>query len=106
MVTFCGVPVVATAEIYDPATGIWSSTATMVSRRALHTATTLPDDRVQTLRRAFDATMNDSAFRAEAERLGMEVDPVTGENVQALVSRIMATSADLARRAREILRPR
>jgi tripartite-type tricarboxylate transporter receptor subunit TctC len=62
--------------------------------------------RLEMLRRAFDATMNDSAFRAEAERLGMEVDPVTGENVQALVSRIMATSADLARRAREILRPR
>jgi hypothetical protein len=49
--------------------------------------------------------MNDPAFRAEAEKLGMAVDPVSGENVQLLVSRIMATPADLARRAREVLRP-
>ena len=61
--------------------------------------------RLEMLRRAFDATMNDPAFRAEAEKLGMEVNPVTGENVQSLVSRMMATPADLARRAREVLRP-
>jgi tripartite-type tricarboxylate transporter receptor subunit TctC len=62
-------------------------------------------ERLEMLRRAFDATMNDPAFRAEAEKLGMAVDPVSGENVQLLVSRIMATPADLARRAREVLRP-
>jgi tripartite-type tricarboxylate transporter receptor subunit TctC len=62
-------------------------------------------ERLETLRRAFDATMNDPAFRAEAEKLGMAVDPVSGENVQLLVSRIMATPTDLARRAREALRP-
>jgi len=61
--------------------------------------------RLEMLRSAFDATMNDPAFRAEAEKLGMEVNPVTGENVQPLVSRMMATPADLARRAREVLRP-
>lgn len=42
----CGVPVVATAEVYDPDTGTWSITATMASPRAQHTATRLPDDRV------------------------------------------------------------
>jgi tripartite-type tricarboxylate transporter receptor subunit TctC len=61
--------------------------------------------RLKMLRHAFDATMNDPAFRAEAEKLGMAVDPVSGENVQLLVSRIMGTPADLARRAREVLRP-
>jgi tripartite-type tricarboxylate transporter receptor subunit TctC len=63
-------------------------------------------DRLALLRRAFDATMNDPAFRAEAEKLGMDVNPVSGEDVQALVTRIMATPADLAQRAREVLRPR
>src|SRR5262249_21679397 len=61
---------------------------------------------LEVLRRAFEATMNDPAFRAEAEKLGMEIDPVSGENVQTLVSRILATPADLAQRAREVLRPR
>lgn len=65
----------------------------------------IPPKRLELLRRAFDATMNDPAFRAEAEKLRMDVDPVSGENVQMLVSRIMATPADLARRAREVLRP-
>jgi len=63
-------------------------------------------DRLALIRRAFDATMSDPAFRAEAEKLGMDVDPVSGEDVQALVTRIMATPADLAQRAREVLKPR
>jgi tripartite-type tricarboxylate transporter receptor subunit TctC len=63
-------------------------------------------ERLEVLRRAFDATMKDPLFLAEAEKLGMEVDPVSGDNVQALVTRIMATPADLAQRARDALKPR
>jgi tripartite-type tricarboxylate transporter receptor subunit TctC len=37
----------------------------------------IPPERLATLRRAFDATMNDPAFRAEAQKLGMEVNPVS-----------------------------
>ena len=55
-----------------------------------------------TLRRAFDATMNDPAFLAEAEKLGMEINPVRGEDVEALVTRIMSTPAELAQRARDV----
>jgi hypothetical protein len=36
----------------------------------------------------------------------MEVNPVRGEDVQALVTKIMATPADLAQRARDALKPR
>src|SRR5215470_18590998 len=63
-------------------------------------------DRLALLRRAFDATMSDPVFRAEVEKLGMDVNPVSGEDVQTLVTRIMATPADLAERAREALKPR
>jgi len=63
-------------------------------------------ERLAALRRAFDATMRDGAFLDEAQRLGMEVNPVRGEDVQALVTRIMGTPAELAQRARAALKPR
>lgn len=39
-------PVLDTAEIYNPATGTWTRTGNMVTRRALHVAQLLPDGRV------------------------------------------------------------
>ena len=39
-------PVVNTAEIYDPATNTWTATGSMNVRRALHTATLLPNGQV------------------------------------------------------------
>jgi tripartite-type tricarboxylate transporter receptor subunit TctC len=66
----------------------------------------VPADRVDALRRAFDATMKDPAFLEEADKLGMEVSPVTGKDVETLVARIMDTPADLAERAREVMKPK
>jgi hypothetical protein len=66
----------------------------------------LPPERLAALRRAFDATMKDPAFLEEAEKLGMEVSPVTGEDVEALVAKIMNTPDDLAERAREVMKPK
>jgi tripartite-type tricarboxylate transporter receptor subunit TctC len=60
----------------------------------------VPVDRVQALRRAFDATMKDAAFLAEAEKLKIEVDPLTGEQVAELVAQVSATPADTAARVR------
>jgi tripartite-type tricarboxylate transporter receptor subunit TctC len=65
----------------------------------------LPKDRLDTLRRAFDATLRDEAFLVEARKLGMEINPVKGEDVEALVTRIMNTPPGLAERAREALKP-
>ncbi|MCX7310544.1 MAG: hypothetical protein NTV56_02215 [Alphaproteobacteria bacterium] len=62
-------------------------------------------ERLATLRRAFDATVNDEAFLADAAKLGMEINPVRGEDVQALVTRIMSTPPELAQRTRDILKP-
>jgi len=66
----------------------------------------IPAERLALLRRAFDATMADPAFREEAQRLGMEISPVTGAEVEKLVAKIMQTPADLAERARAALKPR
>jgi len=65
----------------------------------------VPPQRLDALRRAFDATMRDESFLADAKRLGMEINPVRGENVQVLVKQIMETPAALAQRARDVLMP-
>ena len=43
----------------------------------------VPPERVEALRRAFDATMNDPAFREGARQMEIDVDPMNGEDVQA-----------------------
>jgi tripartite-type tricarboxylate transporter receptor subunit TctC len=51
----------------------------------------VPPERVETLRRAFDATMRDPTFLKEAEGMGFEVAPQTGEAITALVMKALAT---------------
>ncbi len=63
----------------------------------------VPAERVAALRRAFDATMKDPAFVAEAAKLQFEVDPLTGEQVQTLVAQLAATPRDVVARVRAAL---
>ena len=63
----------------------------------------VPAPRVAALRRAFDATMKDPAFIAEAARLQFDVDPLTGEQVQALVGELAATPREIVARVRAAL---
>lgn len=62
----------------------------------------IPPARVHALRRAFDATMNDPAFRADAEKAQLDVDPSTGEELTALVKRINGTPAHVVSRVRAV----
>jgi tripartite-type tricarboxylate transporter receptor subunit TctC len=66
----------------------------------------VPADRVQVLRRAFDATMKDAAYLAEAEKLKVDVDPLTGEQVAELVAQVSATPTDTAARVRAAMQAR
>jgi tripartite-type tricarboxylate transporter receptor subunit TctC len=63
----------------------------------------VPPERVEALRRAFDATMKDPAFLAEAAKLQFEVDPLTGEQVQALVAQLANTPREVVTRVRAAL---
>jgi tripartite-type tricarboxylate transporter receptor subunit TctC len=63
----------------------------------------VPVERVAALRRAFDATMKDPAFISEAAKLQFDVDPLTGEEVQALVAELTATPREIVVRVRSAL---
>jgi tripartite-type tricarboxylate transporter receptor subunit TctC len=66
----------------------------------------VPVDRVEALRRAFDATVKDPAFLGEAARARIDIDPLRGEEVQALVEEVSKTPADVVARVREALENR
>ncbi len=51
----------------------------------------VPASTVVALREAFDATMRDPDYRAEAEKMGLEVNPVSGARVQDMVAEIYRT---------------
>jgi tripartite-type tricarboxylate transporter receptor subunit TctC len=63
----------------------------------------VPEDRINALRVAFDATMKDPEFLAEAAALTFEVAPVGGEALQKIVQKVLSTPMDLAARARHLL---
>jgi tripartite-type tricarboxylate transporter receptor subunit TctC len=63
----------------------------------------VPPERVTALRRAFDATMKDPQFMAEADKAKMDISPMTGEDSQIIADQIANTSADVIAYAQEIL---
>jgi tripartite-type tricarboxylate transporter receptor subunit TctC len=58
----------------------------------------IPQDRLQAVRRAFDATMKDPAYIAEAESQQMDVEPMTGEEMQDLIKSFYATPPEILAR--------
>ncbi|HVY58136.1 MAG TPA: tripartite tricarboxylate transporter substrate-binding protein [Xanthobacteraceae bacterium] len=60
----------------------------------------IPEDRARALRRAFEETMKDPEFRAEAEKQGLEVNPVNGEALQSLVRELYDAPKDVVAEVR------
>jgi hypothetical protein len=63
----------------------------------------LPDDRKTALRAAFDATMKDPEFLAEAKARGQEVNPVSGEAIDRLLAELYATPKDVVEEAKQAI---
>jgi tripartite-type tricarboxylate transporter receptor subunit TctC len=63
----------------------------------------VPAERVAALRKAFDETMKDPAYLEEAAKLKIDVDPLNGAELAALVEQISKTPADTVARVRAAL---
>jgi tripartite-type tricarboxylate transporter receptor subunit TctC len=59
----------------------------------------IPADRARALREAFDATMKDPDFIAEAKGQNLDVDPVSGAEVETLIREVYASSPEAVRLA-------
>ena len=66
----------------------------------------VPPERVAAVRRAFVAAVKDPAYLAEAEKLKVDVDPLSGEEVANLVEQVSRTPAETVTRVRTALEHR
>jgi tripartite-type tricarboxylate transporter receptor subunit TctC len=55
----------------------------------------LPKDRAEALRAAFDATMRDPEYLAEARKRGLEINPMSGAEIDKLIAGLYATPPDV-----------
>jgi tripartite-type tricarboxylate transporter receptor subunit TctC len=78
--------------------------STSVVGRAFFAGPGVPRERVTALRSAFDAMVEDPAFRADAERLNIPLNPLSGDKLQAMVVELGAYPEALLDRVREIVK--
>jgi tripartite-type tricarboxylate transporter receptor subunit TctC len=71
--------------------------------RALVTTPDTPPERVAALRRAFDATMRDPEFLAEADKALLDIVPMSGEDSQKIADQIVNTPPAVVARAKALL---
>ena len=63
----------------------------------------LDPETVDVLRKAFDDTMRDPAFLAEMQKANLEVNPISGKDVQELINRLFKTPPAVLERAKQII---
>ncbi len=62
----------------------------------------VPADRVAILRKAFNDTMKDPAFVAEMEKSQLPLNPMTGEEAEGVVNKLMNVPTNVIAKAKEI----
>jgi len=65
----------------------------------------LPADRAASLRWAFLDMVKDPDFLAEAEKLGLEPEPLSGEDLQKLVADTLGATGEAVQKLRDVTRP-
>jgi len=70
---------------------------------ALFTTPGVPPERVAALRTAFDATVRDPAFLADAKRIHAPIDPLSAAEVTKIVKDTLAVSPDVVRKMRDLV---
>jgi tripartite-type tricarboxylate transporter receptor subunit TctC len=63
----------------------------------------LPKDRVKELRTAFMDTMKDKAYIADAKKLHLDVNAISGEKVDALIAELYQTPKSAVERVRKVI---
>ena len=65
----------------------------------------IPADRAAALRKAFDETMTDPDFVAEADKMKVEISPMNGQEVNAMLTELYATPKAAVEKAAKAMAP-
>lgn len=71
--------------------------------RPILTTPGVPQDRVAALRKAFDDTIADKAFMDEAKKQKMDINPLSGEELQQIVAKVLANSPDVIAKVKQAI---
>jgi tripartite-type tricarboxylate transporter receptor subunit TctC len=63
----------------------------------------VPKDRVRILRAAFEETLRDKAFLAEAEKMKLTIDPVAGDELARMITGLFTLDPALLARLKDVL---
>jgi hypothetical protein len=74
-------------------------------QRPYFVAAGTPMQQVGILRKAFDATLADPLFLADAAKMRVDIKPLPGATVQQLIERFYATPRSIVEQARRAIRP-
>lgn len=73
--------------------------------RPVATSPGVPAERVAALRKAFQDTLKDPAFQAEAKKMNAEIRPQTGPELKTIIDSVIKAPRDVRDRMREVLKP-
>jgi len=65
----------------------------------------IPQDRALALRKAFDDTLKDPVFLADANRQGLDTNPVSGTEIEKMIGELYGTPKDVIEEARLAVSP-
>jgi len=74
--------------------------------RAYAVAPGTPKERIDTLRTAFNATMKDREFVAEMDKSKLEINPLSGSEMESIVKKLFGMDAANVAKIREVLVPK
>jgi hypothetical protein len=63
----------------------------------------VPEARIAAMRKAFDETMTDKAFLADAQKMVLPVNPIGGEEAAKIIARIYKSSPAIVAKAKEVI---
>ena len=76
---------------------------TTIFGRPMMVAPGTPADRVNILREAYVKSMSNPELLAEAKKARMDIEPVSGEQLQALAKRVLNQPPAVLKRVKKIL---